>query len=272
MSKTIGNMTLKAVPVGTDMVAIADSEDSDKTKKVLLSALSGGGASTIHYLDDTATYSTGTSTYTATGSDVTQYEDKHFYVIKLPANGSNLGTFYLNINNLGAVEIDYNYYSNWAETSAYYVLPRTPEIAFFIYSSSSNKFYLIDSTSNICKVFMFCHTLYADTGMYIRHAPVKQSKETLSGATPSVTMIDTLPGGHAVYKANTALTSLTIDYGIDNCWETEFQFTTDSTFTLTITGTFWKGWLGVSAPTFDPNTSYVVAIKNGYGVYSKVGA
>lgn len=44
MSKTIGNMTLKATPVGTDAVAIADSEDSDKTKKVLLSSIAGGGS------------------------------------------------------------------------------------------------------------------------------------------------------------------------------------------------------------------------------------
>lgn len=39
MSKTIGDLTLKAAPVGADMIAIADSQDSDRTKKILVSAI-----------------------------------------------------------------------------------------------------------------------------------------------------------------------------------------------------------------------------------------
>lgn len=54
-------------------------------------------------------------------------------------------------------------------------------------------------------------------------------------------------------------------------YETEIQFTTGATFTFTASGMTGK-WLGVTAPIFDANTSYVIAIKNGYGVCSKVGA
>jgi hypothetical protein len=66
------------------------------------------------------------------------------------------------------------------------------------------------------------------------------------------------------------LTSLTVNApSFTSTWETEIHFTTDSTFAFTLTGTELK-WLGDAAPTFEPNTSYVIAVKNGYGVCSKV--
>lgn len=75
---------------------------------------------------------------------------------------------------------------------------------------------------------------------------------------------------NTVYKLGT-ISSLEISNFIDDVREIEIQFTTDSTFTFTDGGYTGK-WLGVSTPSFDPSTSYVIAIKNGYAVLGKVGA
>ena len=273
MSKTIGNMTLKAAPVGTDMVAIADSEDLDKTKKVLLSAL--GGSDKIHILDDTVTFSA--PTYSATCTGITSYEDGHFYLIKFPSvtTAVNVYTRYININSLGNVEVDYNYTSNWNDYNGNYYFPVTPEVSILLYRQTENKFYFVNSTTSLFKTTLYCNLVEAASNLYIKYAPVLQTSINPGGApTPSVFITDnSSPGGHAFYTwPNSTLTSLTITCISTTHWDTEFVFTTGSTFTLTVTGTYWKGWLGVSAPTFEANATYVVVIKNGYGVYSKVGA
>lgn len=276
MSKTIGNMTLKAAPVGTDMVAIADSEDSDKTKKVLLSAISGGGgAEKIHVLDDLVTFSA--PTYSATGTGVTSYEDGHFYLIKFPSvtTAGNVYTRYININSLGNVEIDYNYNSDWLDYNGNFYFPVTPEVSILLYRQTENKFYFVDSTTSLFKTTLYCSVVESASNLYIKKAPVKQSSINPGGdPTPSITIAESsTPGGHANYTwPNKTLTSLTINCNASTPWDTEIIFTTDSTFTLTVTGSYWKGWLGVATPTFEANATYVIVIKNGYGVYSKVGA
>lgn len=267
MSRTIGNMTLKATPVGTDMVAIADSEDLDKTKKVLLSALSGG-SDMIHVLDDTVTWSN--PTYSATGAGITQYEDGHFYLIKFPSisgvinEGRNL-----NINNLGGKSLDFNYSNQWL-TNRRYILPTTPETSIVLYRSSTDRFYFITSTSKDCVEAGYYGSVEAND-VIVRGDYVYQLSRNIDSSTPTITIaINGTDHYHVVYYCSLPLTSLTINVSAASSrWETEIDFTTDSTFTLTITGSNLK-WLGDAAPTFDPNTSYVIAIKNGYGVCSKV--
>ena len=79
-----------------------------------------------------------------------------------------------------------------------------------------------------------------------------------------------------VYIYTQPLTSLTLlnSYPDSNTsqyrYETEIQFTTGSTFAFTAAGLANK-WLGISAPTFEINSTYIIVIKNGYGVCSKVG-
>ena len=51
-------------------------------------------------------------------------------------------------------------------------------------------------------------------------------------------------------------------------FEQEFQFTTDSTFTFTAAGLVGK-WVG-GTPTFEPNKSYVISIKNGIAACGEV--
>ena len=71
-----------------------------------------------------------------------------------------------------------------------------------------------------------------------------------------------------LYTFATALTALTISSIPVGTYETEIQFTTDATFTFTATGLQGK-WIG-GAPTFEPNKSYVIAIKNGLAAWGEV--
>ena len=80
-----------------------------------------------------------------------------------------------------------------------------------------------------------------------------------------------------IYRYTAALTSLELTgslietSGSTYRYDTEIQFTTAATFTFTATGLASK-WIGVTTPSFEPNTAYVIAIKNGYAVLGKVGA
>lgn len=76
---------------------------------------------------------------------------------------------------------------------------------------------------------------------------------------------------NTLYTFTNALTALTISSIPSGTYETEIQFTTDTGFTFTDNALTNK-WLGVDAPTFEDGSSYVIAIKNGYGVCAKVGA
>jgi len=186
MSKPIGDLTLKAAPVGTDAVAIADSEDSDKTKKVLLSALP----------QLTAT----------TPLDITSG------VISIPQSATD-SDGYLS-------STDWNKFS---QKAVYQSLSED--------TTHTTASLTVDSTNFYNKLYRYTQPL---TELTLSGAPIETSAST--------------------YR-----------------YETEIQFTTGATFTFTASGMTGK-WLGVSAPTFDANTSYVIAIKNGYGVCSKVGA
>lgn len=93
-----------------------------------------------------------------------------------------------------------------------------------------------------------------------------QQKTSNASATPSIALsanVDTF------IACTTPLTSLTItgDPSVTT-WETEIQFTTDATFAFTATGLQGK-WVG-GAPTFEPNKTYVIAIKNGLAAWGEV--
>ena len=97
-----------------------------------------------------------------------------------------------------------------------------------------------------------------------------------SSTTPSLD-ISTSGFYNQLYIYTQPLTSLTLSnsYPDSNTsqyrYETEIQFTTDASFTFTATGLATK-WLGIDAPSFEASTAYVIVVKNGYAVCSKVGA
>lgn len=76
---------------------------------------------------------------------------------------------------------------------------------------------------------------------------------------------------NTLYTFATALTALTISSIPSDTYEVEIQFTAGTSFALTATPLTDK-WLGVDSPSFTDGESYVIVVKNGYGVCAKVGA
>ena len=253
MSKTIGNMTLKAAPVGTDMVAIADSEDSDKTKKVLLSALSGGGSfEYYHELKNVnMTFNGGdfrTSFITADCDDLTAYTPG-IYVLKSPTYNSVSSGYgvNLNINNLG----------NQVCT----VLNGIHDVS---YSNPLPSYYF--QTDGIYIYVYYNHVFY---NIYSPTVGIKQEIYSSTNTTPAINIAE-ITQVHRCNIFTNPLGSLTLNGNPISMqgFEQEFQFTTGSTFTFTASGLVGK-WIG-GAPTFDSNKSYVIAIKNGLAAWGEV--
>lgn len=274
MSKTIGNMTLKATPVGNDAIAIADSEDSDKTKKVLLSSISGGG-SNVHIIENVTEVSDSSGLiYTGTAADVTAYEDNHLYVFYIPTSYSTKHDRYININSLGVKRLWFNNDNNFDDTQGYPKLAISTANVIVIYRSITQAFHLVDTTNTSIKENIWCSYLHCGASSIIdgsdatEFATIKQKVGHYSYSSYAVNF---RYSSHSVWIFDvpvTALTILHIDCG--PMWEKEIQFTTDSTFTMTATELVGK-WIGVNTTaTFDPNTTYVVKIKNGYGYIYKV--
>ena len=115
-----------------------------------------------------------------------------------------------------------------------------------------------------------------DWNKFNNRAIYQTLSEDTTHTTASIT-VDSTNFYNKLYRYTQPLTELTLSGApIETSastyrYETEIQFTTGATFTFTATG-LANRWLGVSAPTFDVNTSYVIAVKNGYAVCSKVGA
>lgn len=108
----------------------------------------------------------------------------------------------------------------------------------------------------------------------------KANTQSLSEDTTSTTAsltVNTSGFYNKIYRYTQPLTELTLSgapietTGSTYRYDTEIQFTTGATFTFTATG-FADKWIGIDAPTFDINTTYVIAIKNGYAALGKVGA
>lgn len=93
----------------------------------------------------------------------------------------------------------------------------------------------------------------------------------ISGAygTVNPTVPITSDNSNRVRKYTSPLASLTLNGNpTSDTYEQEFRFTTGSTFTFTATGLVGK-WIGGS-PTFEPNKTYVIAIKNGVAAWGEV--
>lgn len=286
MSKTIGNMTLKAAPVGTDMVAIADSEDLDKTKKVLLSAISGGGGeSHIHWIKN-ASYDSSTKVLSGIADDVTSYVDGDLYAFYFPENVSGNVLLKVDVNSLGALVVyrpgldtyQFNgvFKQNWLMIFTYksylpgFFLAYADTFANSFMKVQSNMILSSCSIIPTSNTYTLGNTGRSWTNIYVNSCPVDQEVSSSTSTTPTIDLNNS-SNYHKVFVYTLPLTSLTLTNVSSKTFEQEIQFTTDSTFTFTASGLTGK-WLGVSAPTFDPNTSYVIAIKNGYAVCSKVGA
>lgn len=98
----------------------------------------------------------------------------------------------------------------------------------------------------------------------------KASVQTVVADTSSTTATLAL-ASNTLYTFATALTALTISSIPSTTYETEIQFTAGTGFTFTDNALTNK-WLGVDAPSFTDGESYVIVVKNGYGVCAKVGA
>lgn len=94
-----------------------------------------------------------------------------------------------------------------------------------------------------------------------------QTPVSNAGTTPSISLGST--DQNKRFRYTNPLTSLTFTGNISSgTYETEIQFTTDSTFTL-VEGNLAGNWVG-GTPTFSPNTRYVIAIKNGIAACGEV--
>ena len=93
----------------------------------------------------------------------------------------------------------------------------------------------------------------------------------ISGAYSTVnpTVPITSDNSNRVRKYTSPLSSLTLNGNpTSDTYEQEFRFTTGATFTFTASGLVGK-WIG-GTPTFEPNKTYVIAIKNGLAAWGEV--
>lgn len=114
------------------------------------------------------------------------------------------------------------------------------------------------------------HKYYAGyfTNLYVTADKINVTQQVVdsSNVSPVINLTSNIC---RVYTS--PLVSLTISSIPTDSFECEIQFTTDSSFTFTSQPLVGK-WLGVTVPEFEANTSYIIAIKNGYAVLGKVGA
>lgn len=257
MSKKISEFTLKNSVSPNDVLAILDSESGYENKKILASAISGGSGDYQYYhelknVQMTFTYGAyQVSRITAECDGLTVYEDG-IYVLKSPATNSGYSGYgvTLNINNLGARTcILLNGTSSGGASSN---------------PLESNYF-----TSGGCYIFVFNSSNNTFYNVYSQTLPLRQHIDTSSDPSPNINL-SLLNEIHRCYKYTSPLNSLTLNLTppINQGFETEFQFTTGSTFTFSATDLVGK-WIG-GVPTFEPNKSYVIAIKNGLAAWGEV--
>lgn len=96
-----------------------------------------------------------------------------------------------------------------------------------------------------------------------------QGKSSSASTTPSYDLSSGSAIYNRLYELTSPITSLTFTGTLASYRsESEWQFTTDSTFTFSATPLVGK-WIG-GAPTFDVNKSYVITIKNGLAAWGEV--
>ena len=98
----------------------------------------------------------------------------------------------------------------------------------------------------------------------------KANAQQVIADTENTTATLTL-ASNTLYTFSEPLTSLTISSLASGTFENEIQFTAGEEFTLTAEALAGK-WLGFDEPTFTEGKTYIIKIKNGYGITYKVGA
>ena len=105
-----------------------------------------------------------------------------------------------------------------------------------------------------------------DSNKKARKATLFQIPTTSVSATPAIALSSNVD---KFISCTTPITSLTISGTPTKAtMETEIQFTTGETFAFTATGLEGK-WIG-GTPTFEPNKTYVISIKNGTAAWGEI--
>ena len=105
-----------------------------------------------------------------------------------------------------------------------------------------------------------------DSNKKARKATLFQQLTPNTSATPSIVLSANVD---KFISCTTPLTSLTISGEPSSVtMETEIKFTTGETFAFTATGLEGK-WVG-GTPTFEPNKTYVISIKNGTAAWGEI--
>ena len=256
MSKKISEFTLKNSISPNDVLAILDSEANYDNKKILASVISGGGGGGdldyYHELTNVQmTFNNGdyqTSFITADCDGLTAYEEG-IYVLKATSTNTGYSGYgvVLNINNLG-------------NKICYLTAPYT--------NSSTHPLPKYFFANNYLYIFIYINGAFRCLYSY----PVSDRQtvyDSLTTTTPIIELDDAV-NMHSVHVYSSALTSLTLTNAPskNQGFEIEIQFTTGATFTFTASGLVGK-WIG-GAPTFEPNKTYVIAIKNGLAAWGEV--
>lgn len=271
-SKKISQLPAKATLDPNDVIPILDSAEDYVNKKVLASSIASAG--NVHLVTIT-NYDLATYTFTGTSPDVAQYEESHLYIFRVPdvyPFGQNQGN--LTINSLPTRLI----YGDGGSMPPYSLKPGG--YAMLLFNAEHNRFRMVCTLSDdiVAKhvgrfMTFFADTVYANTyyADMVGYTRLDQVSETSTETTPTYDIQrDSSSNKHITYT--NPLVSLTLTgYPRNQPGELEFQFTTGSTFAFTAANLVGK-WIGIAAPTFDPNTLYIICIKNGYAVLGKVGA
>lgn len=269
-SKKISQLPAKATLDPNDVIPILDSADDYVNKKVLASSIASAG--NVHLVTIT-NYDSATYTFTGTSPDVAQYEESHLYIFKVSSGYQ----FYQNQGNITINSLPtYPIVGDSGSMPSYSLRPGGYAMLLFTNNSFRMVCALTDKIvakdvgrfQDVYANKVYSPTYYNDSFGYTK---LNQVSETSTETAPTY-YIQGDSGSNKHIKYTNPLASLTLTGNPRNQpGELEFQFTTGSTFAFTAATLVGK-WIGIAAPTFDPNTSYVICIKNGYAVLGKVGA
>jgi hypothetical protein len=283
----ISQLTQKQTLVDADVITILDSENNLTNKKALISALP---KEVPHFHDlgtVTGTFSNGVLSLTANQTEIVN-GDLYGFVCPI-TNNDNATTATITIGsttlNLRSVVFDHLYENNaglWQQGfyQVYQYIEQANAFALVFDSMMALSFNKVNFEN-----ILTCMDLIPATGVNLTigsptnrfftgffdklllsssNIPVAQNIVTSPLITPSITSVES----HTVYKYTNALTSLTIGTIPSDTFEAEIQFTTRSSFIFTASSLANK-WIG-GTPTFEPNKSYVIAIKNGLAAWGEV--
>jgi hypothetical protein len=301
--KKISQLTEKETLVGNDVITILDSEDSNANKKAKVSAVDTlvstyTGTAPIDITSKVVSIATADATTTGalSSTDWGTFNGKQDVItasapLDLTSNTLTIATADTSTN--GALtSTDWNTFNGKQDA----ITASAP----LDLTSNTLTIATADTSTNGALTSTDWNTFNGKQDVITASAPLDLTSNTLTIATAdtntsgaiSSTDWNTFNGKAAIqtvtndtssttatleldanklYVFETALTALTISSIPSGTYETEIQFTTDTGFTFTDNALTNK-WLGVDAPTFEANKTYIIAIKNGYAVLGKVGA